>query len=76
MGLNQTYKHLHRRGNHLKKKKRQPTEWEKIVSNDETEKGLILKIYKKLTQLNSQKKERKERKNGAEIPNRHFFPKT
>ena len=30
-----------------KKTKRQLTEWEKIVSNDSTDRGLISKIYKK-----------------------------
>ena len=28
--------------------KRQPTEWEKILANDVTHKGLIFKIYRKL----------------------------
>ena len=33
MGPNQTYKLLHSKGNHKKKKKkRQPTEWEKITN--------------------------------------------
>ena len=31
---------------------RQPTEWEKIVANYTSRKGLTSKIYKKLTQLN------------------------
>ena len=34
------------------KMKRQPTEQGKIFANDVTNKGLILKIYKKLTHLN------------------------
>ena len=38
-----------------KKTKRQLTEWEKIVSNDAVDKGLISRIYKKLIQPNSKK---------------------
>ena len=30
--------------------------WEEIVSNDETDKGSMSKIYKQLIQLNSKKK--------------------
>ena len=37
------------------KVKRQPSEWEKIIANEATEKELISKIYKQLMQLNSRK---------------------
>ena len=35
--------------------KRQLTEWEKIFVNDISDKGLVSKIYKELTKLNTQK---------------------
>ena len=34
------------KSNTIRKTKKQPTAWEKIVSNDATDKGLISKIYK------------------------------
>ena len=39
----------------IRKIKRQPSEWKKIFANKATDKGLIYKIYKKLTQLNIRK---------------------
>ena len=35
--------------------KRQPSEWEKIIANEATDKQLISKIYKQLLQLKSRK---------------------
>ena len=37
------------------KVKRQPSEWDKIIANETTDKALISKIYKQLTQLNPKK---------------------
>ena len=39
----------------ISKVKRQPSEWEKIIANEATDKQLIPKIYKQLLQLNSRK---------------------
>ena len=39
----------------LIKVKRQCSEWEKIIANETTDKGLISKIYKQLIQLNARK---------------------
>ena len=39
----------------ISKVKRQPSEWEKIIANETTDKGLISKIYKQLIQKNKSK---------------------
>ena len=39
----------------ITKVKRQPSEWEKIIANEATDKQLISKIHKQLLQLNSRK---------------------
>ena len=39
----------------ISKVKRQLSEWEKIIVNETTDKGLISKIYKQLIQLNTRK---------------------
>ena len=39
----------------ISKVKRQPSEWEKIIANEATDKQLISEIYKQLLKLNSRK---------------------
>ena len=39
----------------INKVKREPSEWEKIIANEATDKRLISKIHKQLLQLSSRK---------------------
>ena len=55
----------------ISKVKTQPSEWEKIIANETTDKGLISKIYKQLLQLNTRKTNNPIKKCEKDI-NRHF----
>ena len=55
----------------ISKMKRQASEWEKIIANETTDKGLISKIYKQLIQLNTRKTNNPIRKWKKDL-DRHF----
>ena len=55
----------------ISKVKRQPSEWEKIIANEATDKELVSNIHKQLLQLNSRKINDPIKKWAKEL-NRHF----
>ena len=58
----------------ISKVKRQSSEWEKIIANETTDKGLISKIYKQLIQLNARKTNNPVKKLDKNL-NRYFSKK-
>ena len=55
----------------ISKVKRQPSEWEKIIANEKTDRVLISNIYNHLIQLNTKKTNNPVKKWGKDL-NRHF----
>ena len=51
--------------------KRRPSEWEKIIANETTDKELISKVYKQLIQVNTRKTSNANKKWAKDL-NKHF----
>ena len=52
--------------------KRQPSEWETLIANERTDKGLISKIYKQLIEISTRKTNNPTESGGKNL-NRYFF---
>ena len=61
---------MHSKGNY-KQRKRQLSEWEKIIADETTDKELNSKIYKQLIQFNTRKTNNPIKKRGKDLK-RHF----
>ena len=59
----------------LSKVERQPSEWEKIIANETTERGLISKIYKQLITTQCQKNKQPKKKKVGKRPRQTFLQK-
>ena len=64
-------KHFFTAKGSISKVKRQPSEWEKKITNETSYNRLISKIYKQLIQLNARKTNNTIKKWGKHL-NRHF----
>ena len=53
--------------------KRQPSEWEKIIVDETTDKELISKIYKQLMKLNTREGNNPVKKRAEDLNTRHLF---